>query len=122
MVELEASQDPYMLQVLTFLKGGKFEKISRWMWEDQNYRELFLFLRANGIAMDEIFNWVADQLDIPFNPPLAKGSPVVASGIDSIKSLWEELITKTIPTLPGSSSNMVSTRILKLLWCGCSKV
>ena len=24
-------------------------------------------------------------------------SPVVASGIDSIKSLWEELITKTIP-------------------------
>jgi len=73
MVELEASQDPYMLQVLTFLKGGKFEKISRWMWEDQNYKELYLFLRANGVAMDQIFQWVADQLDIPFNPPMAKG-------------------------------------------------
>jgi len=43
MVELEASQDPYMLQVLTFLKGGKFEKISRWMWEDQNYKEVHFY-------------------------------------------------------------------------------
>ena len=29
-----------VIQVLTFLKGGKFEKISRWMWEDQNYKEV----------------------------------------------------------------------------------
>ena len=28
------------MQVLTFLKGGKFEKISRWMWEDKNYKEV----------------------------------------------------------------------------------
>jgi len=97
MVELEASQDTYMLQVLTFLRGGKFEKISRWMWEDNNYKELYLFLRANGVAMDEIFQWVSDQLGVPFNPPQAKGSPVVKSEIDSIKSLWDELITKIIP-------------------------
>jgi len=98
MVELEASQDPYMLQVLTFLKGGKFEKISRWMWEDKNFKELYLFLRSNGVAMDEIFQWVADQLSIPFNPPKAKRLPEVVNGeIDSIKSLWDELITKIIP-------------------------
>ena len=35
--------------------------------------QLYLFLRANGVAMDQIFQWVADQLDIPFNPPMAKG-------------------------------------------------
>jgi len=61
--------------------------------------QLYLFLRANGVAMDQIFQWVADQLDIPFNPPLAKGprSPVMKSGIDSIKSFWDELIIETIP-------------------------
>ena len=113
------------MQVLNFLKGGKFEKISRWMWQDDNYKEvilkiidwlnlagqrsfttpaeiyvslflpemsqqqnsswtfwwqffipipqLYLFLRSNGVAMDEIFQWVADQLDIPFNPPRNSG-------------------------------------------------
>ena len=28
------------MQVLNFLKGGKFEKISRWMWQDNNYKEV----------------------------------------------------------------------------------
>merc|ERR1719391_1564967 len=47
--------------------------------------------------MDEIFQWVADQIGVPFKPPLAKGSPVAKSEIDSMKSLWDELITKIIP-------------------------
>ena len=35
------SSSPNM-QVLNFLKGGKFEKISRWMWQDDNYKEVIV--------------------------------------------------------------------------------
>ena len=34
------------MQVLNFLKGGKFEKISRWMWQDNNYKEVVHFFVA----------------------------------------------------------------------------
>merc|ERR1712013_230701 len=62
-----------------------------------NYKELYLFMRSNGVAMDEIFQWVADQLDILFSPPRSSGNSVGTSEIGSIKELWDELITKIIP-------------------------
>ena len=69
MVELELAEDPAMLELLAFLRGWKFQAIAAWMWEDDNYVQLYRFLREHGIDMDAIFAWVSDQLGMHFTPP-----------------------------------------------------
>lgn len=96
MRELEAAGEPDMMTVLGWLKGEQFKAIVQWMWADQSFVDLYVYLRDHGVDMDGIFAWVADQLGTDFTPPRQKGARPVGWVPGGIKGLWDEL-TKICP-------------------------